>query len=99
MHGLRCGNGRVRITHGGRRNDAALQYQGRFDCEKRRLPEHYICELTDLDGSHFMRNAVRDGRVYRVLGDVALDTEIVGAALVLMQTTALRFHLVCNLPG
>ncbi len=46
-----------------------------------------------------MRDAVRDGGVDGVFGDIALDPDIVVAAAVLRQRTALHLHLVCSLPG
>ncbi len=42
---------------------------------------------------------MRDGRVDGVLGDVALDAEIVVARRILRQRAALQFHLVRALPG
>src|SRR6185295_7633353 len=84
---------------GGCRDDAALEYQTRFYSEKGRFPKHEIGELTGFDGSHFVRNAMRDRRIDGVFGDVAFDAKIVGTRAILAQASALRFHLVRGLPG
>ena len=46
-----------------------------------------------------MGNAVSDGRVYGVFGDIAFNTIIVIGTAILSQWTALNFHLVGGLPG
>src|SRR6476660_7469752 len=45
-----------------------------------------------------MTDAVSDGRVDRVLGDIAFDAEVIVATRLLRQPATLLFHLVRGLP-
>ena len=42
-----------------------------FTPKKGRLPQHQVGEFSHLDRAYLMRDAVRDRRVDRVLGDIA----------------------------
>ena len=80
VHRLRRRDRRVRIAHRRRGDHPALDDHRRLDAEERRLPQHQVGQLADLDRADLVRDAVGDGRVDRVLGDVALDAEVVVAA-------------------
>nr|GEU28209.1 hypothetical protein [Tanacetum cinerariifolium] len=99
VHRLRRGDRCIRIAHGRGRDHAALDDGGRLDAEEGRLPQHQVGDLAHFDGTHRVRNAVRDGRIDRVLGDIALDAEVVVGRRILRQRSALHLHLVRGLPG
>ncbi len=103
VHRLRRRDRRIGIAHRRRSNHAALENQARLDAEEGRLPQHQVGPLADLDRADLVRDTVRDGGVDRVLGDVALDAEVVVPAArvvrVAGQLAALRLHLVRGLPG
>ncbi|MDT4835700.1 hypothetical protein FQZ97_693740 [compost metagenome] len=96
---MRRGDGRVGVAHGRQRDAAALEHQRRLHAEERGLPHHQVGPLADLERTDDVRDAVRDGGVDRVLGDVALDAEVVVARAVFRQCAALALHLVGRLPG
>ena len=70
-----------------------LMIMRRLGAEERRLPQHDVGELADLDRADFVRDAVRDGRVDRVLGDVAVDAEVVVARAVVRSGPRCTFIL------
>lgn len=81
-------------------NQPALNDSNRLDAEPSRVPEDEVGELPDLDAANQVRHALGAGRVDRVLADVPLDAEVVGAgALVLGQGPALDLVLVGRVPG
>ena len=98
---LRRRNGGVGIAHCGTGDHAALQHQLGFDAEEGRLPEHQVSQFADFDGADQMTDPVRNGRIDRVLGDVAFDATVVvrGRITALGQCTPLDLHLVGRLPG
>ena len=53
------------------RDHAALEHDVRAHAEERRLPQHEVGELADLDRADLAVEPVRHGRADRVLGDVA----------------------------
>ncbi len=79
VHRLRRRDRRVRIAHRRGDDEAALDDHGRLGAEERRPPQHQIGELADRDRPDLVRDAVGDRRVDRVLGEVALDPEVVVA--------------------
>ena len=79
VHRLRRRDRCVGVAHRGHRDGAALDDGEGLDAEEGRLPHHQVGPLADLDAAHLVRDAVRDGRVDRVLGDVALGAEVVVA--------------------
>ncbi len=100
MHRLGRGNRGVRVAHGRGGNHAALENGGRLHAEERRAPEHQVRQLAHFHRTHFMGDAMGDGRVDGVLGDVAFGAQVVGAQVfVFRQQAALLFHLVGGLPG
>ena len=60
QHRLRSRDGRVGIAHRGPRDHAALDHRVRPDTEERRLPQHQVGELADLDRTDLVVEAVRD---------------------------------------
>ena len=58
---------------------AALEHHVRPDAEERRVPQHEVGQLADLDRADLAVEAVRDRRADRVLGDVAPGPLVVGA--------------------
>ena len=99
VHRLRSRDRCIRVAHRGRGDEAALQNQRGLDAEEGRLPEHQVGPLAFLDAADLVRDAVGDGGVDRVLGDVALDSRVVIAGGIPRQRAALQFHLVRRLPG
>ncbi len=79
QHRLRRRDRRVRVAHRRPRDHAALDHRVRAHAEERRLPQHQVGELADLDRADLVVEAVRDRRADRVLGDVALGAVVVGA--------------------
>ena len=77
VHRLRRGNGGIGIAHGSGDDEATLDNQGRLDAEEGGSPQRYIRQLADLKGTHYMADAMGDGWVDGVLGDITLDAEIV----------------------
>ena len=77
MHRLWRRDGGVGIAHGGGGDGAALENQVRFDAEEHGLPQDQVGKLAHRDGTHTVRDAMGDGRVDGVLGDVALDAAVV----------------------
>ena len=84
---------------GGRDDGAALDHHVGLDAEERRRPQHQVGELAGLHRADVLRHAVRDGRVDRVLRDVALGAGIVVVAGIADEPAALPLHLVGGLPG
>ena len=72
QHRLRRRDRGVGVAHRRVGDRAALDHQPRPDREVRRVPQHEVGELADLDRAHLVGDPVRDRRVDRVLGDVAL---------------------------
>jgi len=99
MHGLRRGYRSIRIAHLRGCDHAALQDHRRLHAEERRLPQHQISDFAGFDRSDDMRNAMRDRRVDRVFGDIALCAEIIISLAVFWQSAALHLHFVRSLPG
>ena len=108
VHRLRRRDAGIRVAHRGGGDEAAFQHQTRLDAEEGRLPEHQIGEFADLDAADLVREAVRERRVDRVLGDIALDARVVVARRVGRQAArprvggeraALELHRVRGLPG
>eukprot|EP01022_Parablepharisma_sp_SALTPOND_P030350 TRINITY_DN760_c2_g1_i1.p2 TRINITY_DN760_c2_g1~~TRINITY_DN760_c2_g1_i1.p2 ORF type:complete len:1290 (-),score=479.69 TRINITY_DN760_c2_g1_i1:1065-4934(-) len=99
MHRLWRRDGGIRVTHLGGGDHAALQDHRGLGAEEGRLPQHDIGELAHLQRTDHVRDAVGDGRVDGVLGDIALDAEVVVAGGIFFQRTALHLHLVRGLPG
>ena len=95
---LRRRNRRVAVAHHRPRDEPALDDDLGLDAEKRRLPQHQIGHLADGDRADVVRDAVRDRRIDRVLGDVASNPEVVVAGGVSGQRAALPLHLVGRLP-
>jgi hypothetical protein len=93
VHRLRRRDGGVRVAHRRRGDGAALDDQARLGAEEGRLPEHQVGELADLDRADLVGDAVGDGRVDRVLGDVALGAEVVVAPPAAAAGAALAFIL------
>src|SRR5476649_2286199 len=77
MYRLRRRDRCVRVTHLRDRDHAAFQDHCRLHTEERGFPEDEIRPFSRLDGPHFMRDAMRDRRIDRVLSDVAFRAEIV----------------------
>ena len=63
------------------------------------MPQHQIGAFANGDRPDMCRNAMRDGRVDGVFGDIALDPHIVIVARFRWQASALYLHLVRRLPG
>ena len=82
MHGLGCRDGRIRVAHGGHGDEATFEDQRGFDAEKGGLPDHQVGPFADFDAAHFVADAVGDGRVDGVFGDVTFDAEVVVACVV-----------------
>ena len=82
-----CGVGQrgVRIAHCAQPIMPPLMHQLRLGAEERRLPQHEVGHLARPRSSPGRRDAVRDRRVDRDLGDVAQDAEVVVARRVLRQ--------------
>ena len=114
VHRLRRRDAGVGVAHQGRGNEAALEHEAGLDAEEGRPPQHQVGPLADLDAADVVRDAVRDGRVDGVFGDIALDAEVVVAGVVCDRRTltpalslrgrgskpaALALHLVRRLPG
>ena len=76
-----------------------LDHHIRLDAEERRPPEAKVGELADLHRADMRRHAMRDRRIDRVLGDIALGPDVVVVAPLLGQHAALALHLVRGLPG
>ena len=85
MHGLRCRNRGIGIAHRRGGDKSAFDNQRRLHAEKGRLPQHQIGELADFNRADGVRDAVRERRIDRVLGDVALDAKIVVADCIFLQ--------------
>ncbi len=79
MHRLRRRNRGIGVAHRRGDDEAALDDQRRLDPKKRRLPQHDVGQLTHLQRADQVADAVSDGGVDGVLGDVTLDPKIVGA--------------------
>ena len=100
MHRLRRGDGGVGVAHGRTGNHAAFQNQRGFDAKESRLPQHQIRQLTDFNRADFVGNAVGNGGVNGVFGDIALGAQVVGPqCFIFRQQAALHFHFVGGLPG
>ncbi len=99
MHRLRRRDRGVRIAHRRRGDHAADQHHVRLHAEEGRRPHDEIGALADLDRADLAGEAMRDRRVDRVFGDIALGAEIVVVARFLGQAAALHLHLVRGLPG
>mmetsp|Transcript_14883 Transcript_14883/g.43457 ORF Transcript_14883/g.43457 Transcript_14883/m.43457 type:complete len:209 (+) Transcript_14883:60-686(+) len=94
QHGLRCGDGGVRIPHLCPRDGAALDHHLRLRAEHRRAPEADVGKLPHLQGADEVPHAMGHGGVGGVLRNVALDAGVVMArSLVGRQGPALRLHL------
>jgi hypothetical protein len=78
MHRLRRRNRGVGVAHRRGDDESALDDQGRFNPKERRSPQHDIGQLADFQRTDEMADAMSDGRIDGVLGDVALDPEVVG---------------------
>ena len=78
---LRGGDGGVGVAHLRVRDLPALDDELRLDAEERGLPQHEVGELAGLDGADLAVEALGDGRVDRVLGDIATCPVVVGAAV------------------
>src|SRR6185312_2827393 len=79
----------VRVAHDGHGDLPALDDHFRFGPEELRIPQHEVGEFAHLDASDAVGNALREGRVDRVLGDVALEPEVVAHLRVLWHASAL----------
>ena len=90
--------GGVGVPHGRGGDHAALEDQARLDPEEGRTPQHQIRQLADLHRADDMGDAVGDGRVDGVLGQIALDPGVVRPP-VAGESAALDLHLVGRLPG
>ncbi len=99
VHRLRRGDGGVRVAHGGRGDEPALEDQAWLDAEEGRAPEHQVGELAHLHRAHLVGDAVGDGGVDGVLGDVALGAHVVVVRRIARKRAALHLHLVRGLPG
>ena len=77
---LRRRNRRVRVAHLRPGDEAPLEDELGSHAEERRPPQDQVGPLADGDAPDLVRHAVRDGRVDRVLGDVALDARVVVVA-------------------
>ena len=100
VHRLRRGDGGVGVAHGRTGNHAALQNQRGFDAKESRLPQHQIRQLTDFNRANFVGNAVGNGGVDGVLGDIAFSTQVIGPQrFIFRQQAALHLHFVRRLPG
>ena len=75
----------VGVAHRGGGDGAHLDHHVRLHAEEGRRPDHEVGELADRHRADPFVEAVGDRRVDGVLGDVALDPEIVVAGLVLRQ--------------
>ena len=98
VDGLRGGDAGVGVAHGGADDSAALDHQVRLDAEEGGRPEDEVGQFAGFDGADFVGDALRDGRVDGVFGDVAFGAGVVGFA-VAGQGAALGLHLVGGLPG
>ncbi len=98
VDGLRGGDRGVGVTHRRGGDGTAEQHHFGFDAKKRRVPQHQIGAFADFDRADFVGNAMRDGRVDGVFGDVAADAHVV-VAVVAQQFAALDFHLMRGLPS
>ena len=99
VHRLRRRDRGVGIAHRRGHDRAADQHHVGLGAEEGRRPDHQVGALADLDRADMARDAVGDGGIDRVLGDVALDADIVVVAGLLLQPAALLLHLVGGLPG
>ena len=77
MHRLRRRDRGVRIAHLRCGDHAALQNGGGLDAEEGRFPQDQVGDLADFNRADYMRDAVGNRWIDGVLGDVALDPEIV----------------------
>ena len=98
-HRLRRGDRGVGVAHGGVGDEAAFDDDLRLDAEKGRAPQHQIGDFAHFDGADVVAEAVGDGRVDGVFGNVTFDAGVVVVARLFGQATALHFHLVRGLPG
>ena len=71
VFGLRRWNGPVGISHDRGRDRTAFQDHLGLYAEERRIPDAEIRPLSGFNRPNLIRNALRDGRVYRVLSDIA----------------------------
>ena len=77
--GLRGGDAGVGVAHARVADAAVFDDDLGFYAEKGRFPEHNIGHFARFDGADVLADAVGDGGVDGVFGDVALDAEIVEA--------------------
>ena len=78
---LRRRDARVRVAHVGQAMRPPFRIDLRFHAEEGRLPDDEVGEFAGLDAADFVRDAVRNGRVDRVFGDVAQGAEIIGGGV------------------
>src|SRR5262245_63839963 len=74
---LRRRNRRIAVAHHRAGHETAFDHELRLHAEERRLPEDKIRQLADLDRANLVRDSVREGRIDRVLRDVAADAEVI----------------------
>ena len=70
-----------------------------FTPKKAGFHKNEIGELSGFDRADLGGNAVRDGRIDGVFGDVAFGAVIIIARGIFGERAALRFHFVRGLPG
>mmetsp|Transcript_27196 Transcript_27196/g.56243 ORF Transcript_27196/g.56243 Transcript_27196/m.56243 type:complete len:751 (+) Transcript_27196:184-2436(+) len=100
LDGLRGGDAGVGVSHLGPGDRASLDDHFGFRTEHARLPQHQIGELADLDAAHVLGHPVRDGRIDRVLCQVAFHADVVVVvAGVFLEGAALALHFAGRLPG
>ncbi len=101
QHRLRRGNGSVGVSHHAPGDESTFDHDLRLHPEECRLPLAF--RSANLPGSmdpHMRGNTVRYGRIFNcVLGHEALHPEIVVAARILRQWSALHLHFMRGLPG
>ena len=79
VHRLRRRDRGVGIAHRRGGDGAAQDHEVGLHAEERRAPQHQVGALADLQRAQLVRHALGDGRIDGVLGDVALDAEVVVA--------------------
>ncbi|SSJ98968.1 Uncharacterised protein [Klebsiella pneumoniae] len=99
VHRLRGRNRGIDIAHRRDGDHAAFDHGGRFHAEEGWRPDHEVSQLTHLNGSDFVCDAVGQRRVDGVFGDVALHAEVVVIPGLLRQRSALHLHAMRHLPG
>ena len=100
VHGLRRWDGGVGISHVGAGDKATLEHKLGLDPEKGGFEENKVRQLAHLDGPQFVTDAICNGRIDRVLGDVTKSPKVVGGRMVgVFQFTKLLLHFIGSLPS